>query len=76
MLAQRINSCFSKLIALVHEYNGEVFKFCGDGLIAIWPVNDTFKTTEEHPGCNMKCAVRKAFECAMAIQRMLPSTIR
>jgi class 3 adenylate cyclase len=37
-LAQLLNDCFGQMIDLIHHYGGEVTKFAGDALLALWPV--------------------------------------
>jgi len=37
LLAENLNKCFTKLISAVAPFQGDIFKFCGDGIIAVWP---------------------------------------
>jgi class 3 adenylate cyclase/tetratricopeptide (TPR) repeat protein len=39
-LTELLNDCFGELIELVGAHGGEVVKFAGDALLAIWPAND------------------------------------
>ena len=37
-LARILNEYFGQLIDIVHEYGGDVVKFAGDAVIAVWPI--------------------------------------
>ena len=37
-LARILNEYFGDLIDVIHEYGGDVVKFAGDAIIAIWPI--------------------------------------
>src|SRR5688572_4143499 len=37
-LARILNQYFGQLIDIIHEYGGDVVKFAGDALIAVWPI--------------------------------------
>ena len=37
-LARVLNQYFGKLINIIHEYGGDIVKFAGDALIAVWPI--------------------------------------
>ena len=37
-LARILNEYFGQLIDIIHDYGGDVVKFAGDAVIAIWPV--------------------------------------
>ena len=39
-LTELLNDCFGELVGLVGEHGGEVVKFAGDALLAIWPMDD------------------------------------
>jgi class 3 adenylate cyclase/tetratricopeptide (TPR) repeat protein len=39
-LTELLNDCFGKLVELVGAHGGEVVKFAGDALLAIWPADD------------------------------------
>jgi class 3 adenylate cyclase/tetratricopeptide (TPR) repeat protein len=38
MLARILNEYFGQLIDIIHDYGGDVVKFAGDAVIAIWPI--------------------------------------
>src|SRR6188474_3830369 len=37
-LARILNEYFGQLIDIIHQYGGDVVKFAGDAVIAVWPV--------------------------------------
>src|SRR5574339_1132243 len=37
-LARILNEYFGQLIDIVYEYGGDVVKFAGDAVIAVWPI--------------------------------------
>src|SRR5688572_29802530 len=37
-LARVLNEYFGQLIDIIHEYGGDIVKFAGDALIAVWPI--------------------------------------
>jgi class 3 adenylate cyclase/tetratricopeptide (TPR) repeat protein len=39
-LTELLNDCFGELVELVGTHGGEVVKFAGDALLAIWPADD------------------------------------
>ena len=52
-LARILNEYFGQLIDIIHDYGGDVVKFAGDAVIAVWPItaNDVAAggTGEEPP---------------------------
>jgi len=64
-LAQKLNVCFSKLITIIHAYGGDVFKFCGDGLIVFWPAN-----CDENEVISTATAMQNAVKCALEMQKI------
>src|SRR5215207_4237360 len=48
-LARILNQYFGQLIDIIYEYGGDVMKFAGDALIAIWPIPTDY-TPEAGPG--------------------------
>src|SRR5690242_1825154 len=45
-LSRVLNTYFGQLIELIHSHGGDVVKFAGDSLLAIWPARtDTELTT-------------------------------
>src|SRR5687767_1935754 len=37
-LARILNEYFGQLINIIHDYGGDVVKFAGDAVIAVWPI--------------------------------------
>src|SRR5215207_3437569 len=37
-LARLLNEYFGQLIDIIHEFGGDVVKFAGDAVIAVWPI--------------------------------------
>lgn len=63
-LSRILNAYFGQLVSLVTGYGGDVIKFAGDALLAIWPINE-----EQSAGD----AAILAAQCSLAIQRQLTS---
>ncbi len=62
-LTRALNAYFGQLIRVIAEHGGEVAKFAGDALLALWPV-------EDEP---LPVATLRAVGCGLAIQRELSS---
>ncbi|MEW6404702.1 MAG: AAA family ATPase [Chloroflexota bacterium] len=39
-VANLLNEYFGQLIEIIHEYRGDVVKFAGDAIIAVWPIEN------------------------------------
>ncbi|MEP7199924.1 MAG: adenylate/guanylate cyclase domain-containing protein, partial [Chloroflexota bacterium] len=61
-LGRLLNAYFGQLIDLVTAHGGDVVKFAGDGLMAMWT------TTDDEP---LSHATRRAAQCALAAQAAL-----
>jgi class 3 adenylate cyclase/tetratricopeptide (TPR) repeat protein len=59
-LTQILNTNFGHIVDLVHRYGGDVFKFAGDALLAIWVADSRPET--------LLPQVLHAAQCALAIQ--------
>ena len=62
-LSQLLNTYFGQLSALVHDHGGDVIKFAGDGLLALWSTEDT--------GLDLETATMHAAQCGLAVQEAL-----
>jgi len=66
-LAYLLNDCFGRLINIIHSHGGEVTKFAGDALIALWPVSSELG----HMGLILEEALaekaRIATQCGLAM---------
>lgn len=63
-LTHELNTYFGQLIEIVTASGGDVVKFAGDALTAIWPVVAA-------PENDLPMAIRRAAACALAIQAAL-----
>ena len=57
-LTQLINQYFALMIQIIEAYRGQVIKFSGDAIIALFPAKEI----------SLQLAVRRAGECALAMQ--------
>jgi class 3 adenylate cyclase/tetratricopeptide (TPR) repeat protein len=70
-LARILNEYFGQLIDIIHDYGGDVVKFAGDAVIAVWPVvpdvaiNDTISRADQWQW------TMRAAECALEIHKRL-----
>ena len=62
-LTELLNDCFGELVGLVGEHGGEVVKFAGDALLAIWPMDD-----------DKSGVMAWAARCGLAMQQSLQSS--
>jgi class 3 adenylate cyclase len=61
-LTRILNTYFGRLIDLIVSHGGDVVKFAGDALVAIWPVGQAGILSN---------AVLRASQCGLAVQRAL-----
>lgn len=66
-LSRILNDYFGQMIELVLAYGGDVVKFAGDSLLAIWPVDGH----GENGSVSLETAVAAAAQCASVIQHRL-----
>ncbi|WP_404783153.1 adenylate/guanylate cyclase domain-containing protein [Altericista sp. CCNU0014] len=66
-LTQILNAYFGQTIDLIHQYRGDVVKFAGDGLLALW-LSDSRPET-------LKSQVLYAGQCALTIQETLQTHV-
>jgi class 3 adenylate cyclase/tetratricopeptide (TPR) repeat protein len=59
-LTELLNGCFGQLVQLVVDHGGDVVKFAGDALLALWPAD------KELAGVTARAA-----SCGLAMQRVL-----
>src|SRR5574339_932262 len=76
-LARILNEYFGQLIDIIHDYGGDVVKFAGDAVIAVWPiVADDVAAGGTGEGGPISRAdlwqwTMRASECAMTIRERL-----
>jgi class 3 adenylate cyclase/tetratricopeptide (TPR) repeat protein len=59
-LTELLNGCFGELVRLVADYGGDVVKFAGDALVALWPADQ-----------GLLEVTAQAARCGLAMQRAL-----
>ncbi len=78
-LIGHLNTCFGQLMRIVSNEGGEVFKFAGDVMIALWPPPSTLLKEEECEGdkeggfTSMERRARSAARCAFSMLEELLS---
>jgi len=70
-LANLLNDCFGRIIDIVHAHGGEVTKFAGDAIIALWPVPATVARLSPDAQLALIEMARRATQCGLAIQQEL-----
>ncbi len=63
-LTHLINQYFTRMIRIIESYHGQVVKFSGDAMTALFPAGATPMEAE----ISAQTAVRRAGECALAMQ--------
>src|SRR5262249_7060978 len=64
-LTRCLNVYFGRLIDLIYEHGGDVVKFAGDALLAIWPAGGTPGTTD------IATSACRAVQCGLVAQQQL-----
>jgi class 3 adenylate cyclase len=59
-LTELLNGCFGQLVQLVVDHGGDVVKFAGDALLALWPTGE-----------NLPAVTVQAASCGLAMQHVL-----
>ncbi len=67
-LTQLLNTYFDQLIQLITGYGGDIVKFAGDALIALWPAT---RQTELPAKAQLALAVHRAARCSLLTQQRL-----
>src|SRR5512141_447341 len=76
-LARILNEYFGQLIDIIHDYGGDVVKFAGDAVIAVWPIvaNDVAAGGTGEGGMVSRADLwqwtMRAAECAIAVRERL-----
>ncbi len=70
-LARILNEYFGQLIDIIHDYGGDVVKFAGDAVIAVWPVVPDVPISDTISRADQWQWTMRAAECALEIHRRL-----
>ncbi len=70
-LAQLLNESFSQMIDIIHHYGGEVTKFAGDALLALWPVPENIIRLSHAAQRELAKMAYRAAQCGLALQKSI-----
>ncbi|HEX6269368.1 MAG TPA: AAA family ATPase [Anaerolineales bacterium] len=70
-LARILNKYFGQLIDIIYDYGGDVVKFAGDAVIAVWPIVSDLGTTDSISRADHWQWTMRAAECAIEIRERL-----
>src|ERR1041384_2187276 len=70
-LARILNEYFGQLIDIIHDYGGDVVKFAGDAVIAVWPVVPEASISETVSRADLWQWTMRAAECALEVHERL-----
>lgn len=70
-LARILNEYFGQLIDIIHSYGGDVVKFAGDAVIAVWPIVSDLEMTNSISRADQWQWTMRASECALEIHKRL-----
>lgn len=61
-ITKLLNDYFSKLIDIIHQHGGDIVKFAGDAIMAIWPA---------HQNEDIETLLQRCAQCSLDIQQQL-----
>ncbi|GAB4580779.1 MAG: adenylate/guanylate cyclase domain-containing protein [Anaerolineales bacterium] len=64
-----INAYFDQFIEVLHAHGGDIVKFTGDGVLAIWATETNLPAVQIASA--LRDAVRRASQCGLAVQQAL-----
>ena len=70
-LARILNEYFGQLIDIIHNYGGDVVKFAGDAVIAVWPVIPDAAISDTISRADQWQWTMRAAECALEVHKRL-----
>jgi len=70
-IARVLNEYFGQLIDIIHAYGGDVVKFAGDAVIAVWDIASTSGTVDPVSRADQWQWTMRAAECAIEIRKQL-----
>jgi class 3 adenylate cyclase len=70
-IANVLNQYFGQLIDIIHNYGGDVVKFAGDAVIAVWTIDSSDGTTDSVSRADQWQWTMRAAECAIEVRERL-----
>ncbi|HEY3476304.1 MAG TPA: AAA family ATPase, partial [Anaerolineales bacterium] len=70
-LARILNEYFGQLIDIIHDYGGDVVKFAGDAVIAVWPILPDLTVSDTISRADQWQWTMRAAECAIEVHQRL-----
>lgn len=70
-LARILNEYFGQLINIIHEYGGDVVKFAGDAVIAVWTIASDDGQADSATRADQWQWTMRAAECALKVREKL-----
>ena len=70
-IARILNEYFGQLIDIIHDYGGDVVKFAGDAVIAVWPIVSDLQMTSSISRADQWQWTMRAAECALEVHQRL-----
>src|SRR5215211_9500263 len=70
-LVRILNEYFGQLIDIIHDYGGDVVKFAGDAVIAVWPIVPDLGQDASISRADQWQWTMRAAECALEVRRRL-----
>ena len=73
-LARILNQYFGQLIDIIHAYGGDVVKFAGDAVIAVWPIVSDLPAADSNSSISRADQwqwTMRAAECAIEVHKRL-----
>ena len=70
-IANILNEYFGQLIDIIRDYGGDVVKFAGDAVIAVWPIESDEGTADTVSRADQWQWTMRAAECALEIREKL-----
>src|SRR5215216_3416147 len=70
-LARILNEYFGQLIDIIHDYGGDVVKFAGDAVIAVWPIIPDLEHAASISRADQWQWTMRAAECAIEVHKRL-----
>ena len=64
-LSRLLNDFFGQLITIISAHGGDVVKFAGDAMLAVWSADDEAVALRD---AALQIATKRAVQCALAIQ--------